>query len=105
MFKGLNKEKMKQYLITGYDFTDEGALKRRMSVREDHLNGVRKLKAAGNYVLGGAMLSEDGRMIGSTMVLQFELPQELEAWRTSEIYITAKVWEKVDVQPFKVAVL
>lgn len=44
---------MKQYLITAYDYTDKGALKRRMDVRPHHLDGARELKANGNYVLGG----------------------------------------------------
>lgn len=94
---------MKQYLVTGYDFQDEAALDRRMAVRPQHLEGVKKLKAAGNYVIGGAMLSEEGRMVGSTMILQFETPEELNAWKDSEVYITGKVWEKVNVQLFKVA--
>jgi uncharacterized protein YciI len=94
---------MKQYLVTGYDFHDEAALDRRMAVRPLHLEGVKKLKAAGHYVIGGAMLSEEGRMIGSTMIVQFETTAELNAWKDSEIYITGKVWEKVDIQPFKVA--
>jgi uncharacterized protein YciI len=94
---------MNQYLVTGYDFQDDSALDRRMAVRPQHLEGVKKLKAAGNYVIGGAMLSEDGRIIGSTMIVQFESLAELNAWRESEVYMTGKVWEKVDVQPFKVA--
>lgn len=96
---------MKQYLITGYDFTDEGASARRLNVRQQHLDGVKKLKEAGNFLVGGAMLDKEDRMIGSTMIVQFESPEELEAWRSNEIYITAKVWEKVLVQSFKVAVV
>ena len=92
---------MNQYLITGYDHTDEGALKRRMDVRQHHLDGAQELRD--NYVMGGAILDDDGKMIGSVMVLQFETEEELEAWKQREIYITAGVWETVDVKPFKVA--
>ena len=42
-------------------------------------------------------------MIGSVMILQFETEEGLEAWKQSEIYITQKIWESVDVKPFKVA--
>jgi len=49
------------------------------------------------------MLNDDGKMIGSVMVLQFETDEELEAWKKSEPYITQKVWETVDIKPFKVA--
>lgn len=94
---------MNQYLVIGYDFKDEGALERRMSVRQDHLNGVKALKAAGNYVIGGAMLNEDGKMIGSTMIVQFETEEALHVWKENEIYITGKIWENVNIQPFKVA--
>jgi len=94
---------MKQYLINGYDYTDKQALERRMGVREQHLANVCKLKNAGNYVLGGAILDANGIMIGSMMVLQFETEEELNAWQENEIYITAKVWEHVDVRPFRVA--
>ncbi|OCX52605.1 hypothetical protein BEL04_14245 [Mucilaginibacter sp. PPCGB 2223] len=95
---------MKQYLITGYDHTDEGALKRRMDVRPHHLDGVHELLANNNYVMGGSILDDAGKMIGSVMVLQFETEEELEAWKKGEIYITAGVWETVDVKPFRVAV-
>ncbi|OOQ61089.1 YciI family protein [Mucilaginibacter pedocola] len=94
---------MNQYLITAYDFTDEHALERRMAIRPHHLDGASALKANGNFILGGAMLNDEGKMIGSTMVLQFETEEELEAWKQGEPYITQKVWETVDVKPFKVA--
>ncbi|MFD0792188.1 YciI family protein [Mucilaginibacter litoreus] len=94
---------MDQYLITAYDYTDEGAFERRMNVRPHHLDGAKDLKAKGNYVLGGAMLDEEGKMIGSVMILQFESEEQLEAWKQSEPYITQKIWETVDVKPFKVA--
>jgi uncharacterized protein YciI len=44
-------------------------------------------------------------MIGSTMIMQFENEEELDAWKQSEPYITQKIWETVDIKPFKVAVL
>jgi uncharacterized protein YciI len=94
---------MDQYLITAYDYTDEGAFERRMGVRPHHLDGAKDLKAKGNYVIGGAMLNEEGKMIGSTMILQFENEEELEAWKQGEPYITQKIWESVDIKPFKIA--
>jgi uncharacterized protein YciI len=94
---------MNQYLVTAYDYTDEGAFDRRMGVRPHHLDGAKELKEKGNYVIGGAMLNEEGKMIGSTMVLQFENEEELEAWKQGEPYITQKIWESVDIKPFKVA--
>jgi len=94
---------MKQYLVTAYDYTDDGALKRRMDVRPHHFDGARELKANGNFIVGGAMLDDDGKMVGSIMILQFEDEEQLEAWKQSEVYITQNVWESVDIKPFRVA--
>ena len=94
---------MKQYLITAYDYTYEDSLQNRIDVRPHHLDGAKELKEKGNFILGGAMLNDDGKMIGSVMVLQFETDEELEAWKKSEPYITQKVWETVDIKPFRVA--
>jgi uncharacterized protein YciI len=94
---------MKQYLVTGYDYTDPEALQRRMSVRPHHLDGTKALRESGNYLLGGAILNDEGNMIGSVMIVQFETEEELEAWKQTEPYITQKIWESVDVKPFKVA--
>jgi uncharacterized protein YciI len=94
---------MKQYLITGYDFTDTEALKRRMDVRPHHLDGVKQLKLQGNYIIGGAILDDEDKMVGSTMIMQFETEEELDVWKQSEPYITQRVWETVDIKPFKVA--
>jgi uncharacterized protein YciI len=61
------------------------------------------LKAGNNFILGGAMLDENGKMIGSTMVVQFESEGGLNGWLTKEPYLNGKVWEKIEVRPFKVA--
>ena len=94
---------MQQYIMHAWDATDEKALERRMSVRPAHLDNARKLKANGNFIIGGAMLNDEGKMIGSTMVLQFETKQQLQEWLDTEPYITGKVWEKMDLKSFKVA--
>lgn len=94
---------MNQYIITAYDYTDADALDRRMAARPYHLDGVRELKATGNYIAGGAILNAEGKMIGSVLMAQFDTEEELEAWKQREPYITQKVWETVDVKPFKLA--
>jgi len=94
---------MNQYLVTAYDYTDTDALQRRMNVRPHHLDAAKNLRANGNYILGGAILNEEGKMIGSVMIVQFETDEALEAWKQNEPYITQKIWESVDVKPFRVA--
>ncbi|MBC6610676.1 hypothetical protein H8B15_07065 [Hymenobacter sp. BT507] len=94
---------MQQYLITAYDYTDPEALQRRLAVRENHLAGARRLKATGNFLTGGAILDAEGKMIGSMMVAQFATPEDLAAWQRDEPYLTGRVWEKVEIQPFRMA--
>ena len=94
---------MNQYLITAFDNTNENAFDHRTNVRPYHLEGVKKMKENGNFIIGGAILNDDGKMIGSSMILQFEDPQELKNWIDSEPYIQQKVWENFDVKPFQVA--
>jgi uncharacterized protein YciI len=96
---------MKQYLITAYDYKDDGALQRRLDVRPHHLDKVKELKENGNFVVGGAMLNDQGQMIGSSMIVQFETDEEMEAWKNNDPYVLQKVWETVDVKPFKQAIV
>lgn len=94
---------MKQYVITAFDFTDAGALQRRMEARPHHFEKAKKLKATGNFIKGGAILNHEGKMIGSVMMMQFESDDALENWKINEPYIIGKVWEKIDIRPFMVA--
>lgn len=90
-------------MIHAWDGKDENALERRMNSRPAHFDNARKMKANGNFITGGAMLDQAGKMIGSTMLVQFDSPEELQQWLDIEPYITGKVWEKIDIHPFRVA--
>jgi uncharacterized protein len=94
---------MQQYIVYAWDGTDEDAQERRMTSRPAHFDNARKMKAAGNFVLGGAILDDNGKMIGSMMIVQFGSPEELEQWMQTEPYITGQVWKKIDVRPFRMA--
>ncbi|AEI49527.1 YciI family protein [Runella slithyformis] len=91
------------YVIHAYDFTDEQAHHRRMAVRERHIAGAKLLKSNGNFVLGGALLDLDGKMIGSMMLVDFEEEAQLHHWLENDPYVTGNVWDKIDVKPFKMA--
>ncbi|MGI4752046.1 MAG: YciI family protein [Janthinobacterium lividum] len=94
---------MKQYLVTALDFTDEYALERRLATRPAHLENVKALKSKGRYLIGGALLNEQEKMIGSTMIVQFETPEALQEWLQNDPYIKEKVWDRIEIKPFKVA--
>lgn len=73
-----------------------------MAVREEHFALAEKNKAAGHAIFGAAILDEDGKMIGSTMVMEYPDMEALEAWLKEEPYVTGDVWEDINVQPCKV---
>ncbi len=91
------------YVIHAYDYTDEQAPERRLTARPLHFDRARTLKANRHFVLGGALLSPEGQMIGSLMVLDFEEEAQLRAWLDTDPYVTGRVWEKIDVKPFRQA--
>jgi len=97
------KNEMKQYLIIANDGKDDGALDRRKEVRPLHLAGAKKLKERNNFVIGGAMLDDDGNMRGSIMIVQFETQDDFQYWYDNEPYITQGVWKTIEVKPFRVA--
>ncbi|TSI02526.1 YciI family protein [Lysinibacillus sp. BW-2-10] len=92
-----------QYIITAYDGTDEQAIDRRLMARDEHLKSVEKRVKDGQHLYGAAILDEDGKMIGSMMVVEFPSKDELDNWLKVEPYVVENVWQKIDIQPCNVA--
>jgi hypothetical protein len=92
-----------QFLLIAYDGTDPGAPQRRMKVREEHLNKIGQLKKTGEFLFGGAILDETGNMTGSMIVYEFPDRHILDEKLLNEPYITGKVWEKIEIKPFRLA--
>lgn len=91
-----------QFIVTAWDHKDSEALKRRMDSREDHLALVIKMKEQGHDLFAAAMVDENGAMIGSTMIVDFESREELDRWLEIEPYVVNKVWGDIKVQRCKV---
>jgi hypothetical protein len=92
-----------QFIIRAYDFTDKDAPARRMAEREAHLACIAKLKAEGKALFGAALLDEAGNMRGSLIVCDFPTRAEVDAYVKGDPYVTGRVWEKIDIEPCKVA--
>lgn len=92
-----------QFMVTAYDGKDDGALDRRMSVREAHINEANQLKEAGHLIAGGAILNEAEQMIGSAMFVEFDSKAELDQWLASDPYVTGNVWQDISVLPIRLA--
>jgi uncharacterized protein YciI len=92
-----------QFLLIAHDGTDNNAQKRRMAVRPDHLRKIKALKNNGEFLFGGAILDNDGNMIGSMILYEMPDRETLDERLKDEPYIYGKVWEKIDIVPFRLA--
>jgi uncharacterized protein YciI len=93
-----------QFLVIAYDGKDAGASERRLAARDAHLAGARRRKAEGRTVAGGAILDDNGQMIGSAIIVNYPSRTELDEWLQSDPYVTGGVWVDIQVQPFRQAV-
>lgn len=91
-----------QFIVSAQDYTDEQALERRLRVREAHLAASNELKAEGHLLFAAAQLNEEGKMIGSLIIVDFHSRSEVEQWLTTEPYATGDVWEKIEITPCQV---
>ena len=92
-----------QFLLLAYDGTDPEALPRRLKVRDEHLRRISGLKKDGEFLFGGAILDEDGKMRGSMIVYDYPDRKALDEMLKNEPYFTDGVWKKIEIKPFRLA--
>jgi len=74
-------------------------------VRPEHLEKIEVLKSKGEFLAGGAILDNDSRMIGSMIVYEYPDRNALDEKLKEEPYFTKGVWKKVEIQPFRMAMI
>ena len=92
-----------QFILLAYDGTDNEAPNRRLRVRQEHLDKISNLKKSGEFLFGGAILSDEGKMIGSMILYEFPDKATLDERLKDEPYITEGVWKEIDIKPFRIA--
>lgn len=92
-----------RFLVIAHDHTDDDALVRRLAVRERHLAAARRAVESGNMLIGGAILDEEDRMVGSMIVVSFPDRDAFDEWLRNDPYIKNGVWERVEIYPYRVA--
>lgn len=93
-----------QFLVIAKDGTDEDAIERRKRVRPTHLEAIQPLVDSGNVLVGGAILTGIGDMIGSVLIVEFPEPEDVHDWLAKDPYVTGGVWKDIEVSPFRTAV-
>ena len=85
----------------------EGSLNDRLQTRPAHLARLEQLQEAGRLVLAGphpAIDSPDpgaAGFSGSLVVAEFASLEAAQAWANADPYLTAGVYARVTVKPFK----
>jgi len=92
-----------QFLLIAYDGTDAGAQDRRMKSRAEHLEKIALVKKTGQFLLGGAILDDNERMIGSMILYETADREELDKLLLDEPYIYNRVWDNIEIKPFRLA--
>lgn len=79
----------------------------RMSARPAHLERVEALKAEGRVIIAGPHPAidnpdpGDAGFTGSLIIASFDSLAAAQAWADADPYVSAGVYQKVTVKPFK----
>ena len=92
-----------QFILIAHDGTDNESLDRRMKSRPEHLAKIAIIKKTGQFLFGGAILDDSGKMIGSVILYEADDRHQLDLILQDEPYINNKVWEKIEIKPFRLA--
>jgi uncharacterized protein YciI len=86
---------------------EAGTLERRLASRPAHLKRLQQLRDEGRLILAGphpAIDSEDpgtAGFTGSLVVAEFESLEDAQRWADDDPYVSAGVYHRIVVKPFK----
>lgn len=93
------------YAIVGEDVPD--TLEKRLAARPDHVARLQALQAQGRLLLAGPFPAIDSPdpgpagFSGSLIVAAFDSLEAAQAWAEADPYVSAGVYARVSVRPFK----
>lgn len=93
------------YMIYSEDI--ENSLELRLSVRDQHIARLKLMQEQGRLIIAGpcpAVDSEDpgcAGFTGSMLILEFDSLDEAQAWADLDPYVSAGVYKRVTVKPYK----
>ena len=85
----------------------EGTVEKRLAVRSQHLARLEQLDTEGRLIVAGAMPKDPSNpqagFYGSTIIVDFETREALDAWLQDEPFLKEGVYSHIDVKPFNKA--
>ncbi|MGB8696189.1 MULTISPECIES: YciI family protein [Acinetobacter] len=86
---------------------NEGTVEKRLATRPQHLERLQKLNDEGRLIVAGAMPKDptnpQAGFYGSTIIVDFESREALDAWLQEEPFLKEGVYSHIDVKPFNKA--
>ena len=95
---------MPLFCIVAHDKPDSEAPARRQAARVAHFHRMRLSVKWKQVHFAGSMLSEDGTMWASVLIVDFPGRAALDIWLAEEPYVLNGAWERVEAAPLFVAV-
>ena len=96
---------MPLFVVTCTD--NDGTVEKRLAVRPQHLERLQKLDDEGRLIVAGAMPKDptnpQAGFYGSTIIVDFDSREALDAWLQEEPFLKAGVYRHIDVKPFNKA--
>lgn len=96
---------MNHYAIICEDTED--SLEKRRAVRPAHLKRLQTLQSENRLLLAGPLLGNDdpnpavSGIKGSLIIAAFDSLEDAKAWAAADPYVTADVYARIRVEPFK----
>ena len=93
------------YVIYSEDVPD--SLELRRSVRSAHLARLETLKHENRLLIAGPTMAGDhddpfvAGFKGSLIIAEFDCLEDAKAWAAADPYVTAGVYQRIAVEPFK----
>ncbi|MCH7337581.1 YciI family protein [Acinetobacter sp. NIPH 2699] len=85
----------------------EGTLEKRLATRPQHVARLQKLDDEGRLITAGAHPKDPDDLqagfIGSTIIVEFDSRETLDAWIEEEPFLKEGIYAKIDVKPFNKA--
>ncbi|MGE8560555.1 MAG: YciI family protein [Acinetobacter sp.] len=86
---------------------NEGTVEKRLATRPQHLERLQQLNDQGRLIVAGAMPKDPSNpqagFYGSTIIVDFESREALDAWLQDEPFLKEGVYSHIDVKPFNKA--
>ncbi|KAF8515022.1 hypothetical protein BU17DRAFT_51976 [Hysterangium stoloniferum] len=101
-FRSMSGTNLHRFVLYAPDYTDAGALQRRLDVRAQHMKAAKGLYDKGLLQIGGGVLHSNGleasdvtqTLTGSMLIYRAESIEEARKLVESDIYWTSNVWDK-----------